>query len=76
MALTLYFAIGLQMVTTQSHANVASSLFRVRVQVLPTLLMVVVQMSAFLWYCLSYVPYGRDFLLSIIKQVFSGCFRC
>eukprot|EP00755_Sulcionema_specki_P029587 Sspe_Gene.1937::Locus_647_Transcript_1_1_Confidence_1.000_Length_609::g.1937::m.1937 len=34
------------------------------------ILLCIVQYAAFVWYCLSYIPYGRDVVLGCLKRVF------
>lgn len=37
--------------------------------VAPTILSIVIQMCAMIWYCVSYIPYGQEMLKSCI----GGC---
>jgi len=53
-----------------SMALTLYSAFELR-RVLPTLISVVIQFCAFLWYSLSYIPFGR----SLIKSCFSKCWN-
>lgn len=42
---------------------------------LMTLVFIVIEVSAFVWYVASYVPWGRNCLVGCIKSVFRCCLR-